>query len=271
MNAADRWRSQLEAWAIPEDLLAAVSDSPYRWPVELFRRRSITAEERAPSPTSETVRRLAGPGGSVLDIGAGAGRASLPLARAGHPVTAVEKSAEMAAALREECAGLDGYVVVEDAWPTAQDLGSFDVVMAAHVVYDIPSIESFLEAMDAHARRGVVLELTDSHPWAPLGPYYRTLHGIDRPAGPTVDDLVDVIREELGIQPQVERWDRPGGTWFESWEEIVELYRRRLVVPPDRVDEVRVLLEPDVQVRDGRMTVGEPVRRLATVWWRTDD
>lgn len=271
MKAAERWRSELEAWAIPEELLAAVTDSPYRWPVELFKRRNITAEEIAPSPTSETVEKLAGTGGSVLDIGAGAGRASLPLARNGHPVTAVERSSEMAAALREESAGLDRYVVVEDAWPTPVDLGSFDVVMAAHVVYDVQLIEPFLRAMTAHARRGVVLELTEVHPWAPLGPYYRSLHDIDRPDGPTVDDLVDVIREEMGIEPTIERWERPGGTWFESWDEIVELYRRRLVVPPARSDEVRPLLEPDVEIHDDRMTVGEPVRRLATVWWPTAD
>ena len=271
MRAAERWRSELEAWAIPQQLLEAVTDSPYRWPVELFRRRNITAEEMAPSPTSETVERLAGPGGTVLDIGAGAGRASLPLARTGHPVTAVEKAPEMAAALREESVGVGGYAVVEDEWPTAVDLGSFDVVMAAHVVYDVPLIEPFLRAMAAHSLRGVVLELTEAHPWAPLGPYYRALHGIDRPDGPTVDDLVDVIREEMGVEPTVERWERPGGTWFESWDEIIELYRRRLVVPPARSDEVRPLLEPDVEIHDGRMTVGEPVRRLATVWWRTAD
>ncbi|MEX1005597.1 MAG: class I SAM-dependent methyltransferase [Acidimicrobiia bacterium] len=271
MTAADRWRSELGSWAIPEELLAAVTDSPYRWPVELFKRRNITAEEIAPSPTSETVERLAGPDGSVLDIGAGAGRASLPLSRGGHRITAVEKSSEMAAALREESAGLEGYVVVEEAWPTAVDLGSFDVVMAAHVVYDVPAIEAFLRAMAAHARQGVVLELTEAHPWVPLGPYYRSLHGIDRPDGPTVDDLVDVVREAIGVEPTVDRWERPGGTWFESWEEIVELYRRRLVVPPSRSGEVRSLLEPDVEIHDGRMTVGEPVRRLVTVWWRTVD
>jgi SAM-dependent methyltransferase len=239
--------------------------------VELFKRRNITAEELAPSPTSETVERLAGPGGSVLDIGAGAGRASLPLARNGHPVTAIEKAPEMAAALREESAGLDGYVVVEDEWPTAVDLGSFDVVMAAHVVYDVQLIEPFLRAMTAHARRGVVLELTEAHPWTPLGPYYRALHGIDRPDGPTVDDLADVIRDVIGTEPNIDRWERAGGTWFESWDEIVELYRRRLVVPLDRIDEVRPLIEPDVGIHDGRMVIGEPVRRLVTVWWPIGD
>lgn len=271
MTAAEHWRSQLAAWEIPAYLLAAVTEDPYRWPVEVFRRRNISADETDPAPTTGIVHRLAGEGGTVLDIGAGTGRASIPLARLGHPVTAVEKSEGMAAALRQETAAFDDYRLIEDAWPLSSDPGSFDVVMAAHVVYDVAPIETFIQAMAAHARRGVVLELTESHPWSPLGRYYRALHGIDRPVGPTVDDLMAVVGESVGVVPQVERWERPGGTWFESWDEIVELYRRRLVVPDDRVAEVRPLLEPDVTEIDGRLMVGDTVRHLATVWWSTAD
>ncbi|MEX2279166.1 MAG: class I SAM-dependent methyltransferase [Acidimicrobiia bacterium] len=272
MTAADNWRTELAAWEIPEHLLAAVDDSPYRWPVELFRRRNITAAETEAPPTFDIVSRLAGAGGSVLDIGAGTGRASLPLAISGHPVTAVERSAEMASALREEAAAIEGrYEVIEEAWPVSTEIGAFDVVMAAHVVYDVSAIEPFLAAMAAHARRGVVLEMTETHPWTPLGPYYRALHGIERPAGPSVDDLVAVIREVFEVAPEVVRWERPGGTWFESWEEIEEVYRRRLVLPPDRIGELRALLGPDLAVIDSRMTLGDTVRRLATVWWTTGD
>lgn len=271
MTAAEHWRSQLAAWEIPADLLAAVTEDPYRWPVEVFRRRNISADESDPAPTTGIVQRLADEGGSVLDIGAGTGRASIPLARLGHPVTAVEKSGAMAVALREETVDLDGYAVIEDAWPLAEDPGSFDVVMAAHVVYDVSPIETFIKAMHAHARRGVVLELTESHPWTPLGRYYRALHGIDRPVGPSVEDLVAVVVESVGVVPQVERWERPGGTWFESWDEIVELYRRRLVVPDARIDEVRPLLEPDVTEIEGRLMVGDTVRHLATVSWPAAD
>lgn len=272
MTAVDLWRSQLEAWAIPDDLLAAVDDSPYRWPVELFRRRNISAAVDEPTPTSRVVSELAGPGGSVLDIGAGTGRASLDLARHGHPVAGLEKSEEMVVALREEAATVDGhYEIIEAEWPSTTDVGAFDVVMCAHVVYDVADIGPFLRAMHDHAERGVVVELTETHPWTPLGPYYRALHGLDRPNGPSVDDLVAVVQELVGVSPEILRWERAGGTWFESWEEIEELYRRRLVLPADRVDELRPLLEPDLESTDGRLTVGEGVRRLATVSWNTAD
>ncbi|HVR32953.1 MAG TPA: class I SAM-dependent methyltransferase [Acidimicrobiia bacterium] len=271
MSAGDHWRSALGAWVIPQHLLDAVEDSPYRWPVELFRRRNVTAEESPPPPTLDLVTDLAGAGGTVLDIGAGTGRASLPLAASGHRVTAVERSPAMAAALREEAAGFEeSYRVVEAAWPL-EGIGIFDVVLAAHVVYDVAEIEPFLTSMHRHARRGVVLELTETHPWTPLGPYYQALHDIDRPEGPTVEDLLGVVRETIGVEPALVHWERPGGTWFESWDEIEELYRRRLVLPAGRVAELRTLLGPDIEIVDGRMTLGDSVRRLATVWWRTDD
>ena len=44
-------------------------------------------------------------GGPVLDIGAGTGRVSLHLAAAGHPVTALDRDAELLAALRARAAG----------------------------------------------------------------------------------------------------------------------------------------------------------------------
>lgn len=63
-------------------------------------------------------RRLAGfPGESepVLEIGAGAGRVSLDLARRGHHVTALDRDAVLLSALQERSAGLPVSVVCADA------------------------------------------------------------------------------------------------------------------------------------------------------------
>ncbi len=53
--------------------------------------------------------------GRVLDIGAGTGRVALALARAGHPVTAVDLDAELLDALSARTAGLDLETVRADA------------------------------------------------------------------------------------------------------------------------------------------------------------
>jgi SAM-dependent methyltransferase len=54
-------------------------------------------------------------GGRVLDVGAGSGRVTLQLARAGHAVTALDRSDVLLAALRERAAGLDVEAVCADA------------------------------------------------------------------------------------------------------------------------------------------------------------
>jgi SAM-dependent methyltransferase len=53
--------------------------------------------------------------GRILDIGAGTGRLALELARAGHPVTAVERDACLVQALRRRAAGMPVEVVEGDA------------------------------------------------------------------------------------------------------------------------------------------------------------
>ena len=53
--------------------------------------------------------------GPVLDVGAGTGRVTLELARAGHAVTALDHEPELLAALRDRAAGLPVETVVADA------------------------------------------------------------------------------------------------------------------------------------------------------------
>ncbi len=271
MTAAARWRAELEAWAIPQELLDAVPDSPYAWPPELWKRRTMAAEEGDEPETTGVVRRLIGDGGTLLDVGAGTGRASLPLAAEGHPLTAVEKNPGMALGLREEAERVGVEVaVIEGAWPeVAAEAGSHDVAMSAHVVYDVQDIAPFIAALHAAARRGVVIELTPTHPWSGLAPYYKALHALDRPAGPSVGDLVTVIREEVGAEPAVEWWSRPGGLRFADRAELVGFFRRRLVLPAERDAELEALLEPDIAADGEWLLLGGGERELATVWWRT--
>src|SRR5690242_18862228 len=53
--------------------------------------------------------------GPVLDIGAGTGRTTLALARAGHDVTALDNDPELLAELRRRAGGLPVEVVLADA------------------------------------------------------------------------------------------------------------------------------------------------------------
>lgn len=272
MTAAEDWRRQLEAWAIPDELLDRVDESPYGWSQELWKRRSALAQDRDQPPTTAIVEGLLPPSGTVLDIGIGRGRASLPLAAAGHRVIGVDESPGMLDGLEEDATEIGVKVEVHQGrWPDiAASVPSVDVVMAANVAYNVQDIEPFLGAALDHARTAVVFEVTDAHPWAHLAPLYRQVHGLDRPAGPTADDLADVIREMTGRAPEAHRWERSGQLWFESWDELIDHYGRRLVVPRDERERLRPILEPLVSIDgDGHLRVGDEPTGFTTLVMRT--
>lgn len=271
MTAADHWRKQLTAWKIPDELLKAVPDSPYGWPQRLWKRRAQQAFEiDRLSPTLDAVKDLGGSGELILDVGAGTGRASLPLARDGYQVTMVEPNRSMLAGLAE-LQGEHRIEVIEGRWPdVASQVSVHAVALSAHVVYDVSDIAPFLVAMNQAASGGVVLELTPTHPWVHLGPLYREFHGLARPTGPTVDELVAVVREDLLIEPSVERWTRTTDLVFETIAEAVEFVGRRLVLPRDRWLELERRLAPDLVGRAGHWQVAPLERELCTIWWRSN-
>lgn len=268
MRAADRWRRELEEWAIPDELLERVDESPYGWSQALWKRRSRAAEERGESPTVEIVRDLLPESGTILDIGIGRGRASLPLALLGHRLIGVDESTEMLEGLTEDAAAAGVEVETHHGrWPDVAELvPGADVAMAANVAYNVQDIEPFLQAALDHAGVALVLEVTERHPWAHLGPLYREVHGLDRPEGPTAADLAEVVFELFGRRPEMHRWERPGQLWFESWDELIDHYGRRLVVPTSERGRLRPILEPRVGAdADGRLTVGTDATGFATL------
>ncbi len=266
---ADRWREQLEAWALPPRLLEQAAESPYGWPATLLRRRNEAGLGSAPDPTRGVIAEHLPPAGLLVDVGAGTGRVSIDFAGAGYRLAAVEPNAEMANVLRHEAAERSVEIdIIEQPWPqAAHRLSPADVVVCAHVVYDVAEIAPFVAALDG-AAPVVVIELTSRHPWSDLAPLYKALHGLDRPEGPTLELFVDVVGEAVGRTPAVIEWKRPPSLYFESWTEILSYYRKRLLVGQERDAELRDLLAPQVAWSGGRATVGSP-RSLATVWWKS--
>ncbi len=264
MTAAARWRDQLEGWSLPEGLLDAVPWDPYAWPADLFARRDRSTE---PPPLIDVVRRTRPR--SVLDIGAGTGGSCLVLAEQGVSVIAVERDGAMATRLRQEAArrGVD-VEIVEGSWPeAARGVPTVDVATAAHVVHNVADLPPFLRAMADHAHR-IVLQEFERHPWSHLGPYYEALHGLARPAGPTVDDLVAVIHEVFGLVPSVEWWETGLPMAFADRRDLLAFYGRRLVLPEARWSELDDVLGPDiVEAEDGSVYLGDRRKRVATVAW----
>ena len=260
MTAASAWADALAAWAIPKEILDAAPEGPWGFPPALFAwTPERAAAEEGSTPSRERAREALADGGSVLDVGVGGGRGSLPLAPPATLVVGVDPSAELLASFAESARGLGiAHRTVQGQWPTvAAEVEPEDVVVCNHVVYNVGDLVPFAAALTDHARRRVVVEMTAEHPASNLNEAWRVLHGIERPHSPTARDAVAVL-EEMGLDVRVEEGERrltPAGG---SRAEVVTFARRRLCLGAERDAEVEALLGPDFE---------SPLRRILTVWW----
>jgi SAM-dependent methyltransferase len=267
-GALARWREQLDGWAIPTEILAAAPESPWAFPVGLFRSRARRAGSRPATPSNREAARHLPAGGSVLDVGAGGGAASLPLAGLAGRLVAVDESPDMVAAFlaAAEAAGVPASGV-EGRWPeVAGRVAPADVVVCHHVLYNVADLAPFADALTGHARRRVVAELTDRHPLAGLAPLWRRFHDLDRPSGPGADDAVAAL-EALGLQVARQDWESRDRFGFDDFDQLVAFTRRRLCLPASRDPEVAAaLLEEGTRQVDGVWVSGQP-RRVTTLSW----
>jgi SAM-dependent methyltransferase len=267
-GALERWREQLEGWAIPAEIVAAAPESPWSYPVGLFRSRARRAGSRPATASNREAARHLPEGGSVLDVGAGAGAASLPLAGTAGRLVAVDESAEMVASFLA-AAGQRGVAAegVQGSWPeVAGRVGPADVVVCHHVLYNVADLAPFADALTGHARRRVVAELTERHPLVGLAPLWRRFHGLERPSGPGADDAVAAL-EALGLPVARQDWESQERFGFDDFDELVAFTRRRLCLPAARDPEVaEALLAEGTHQVDGVWVSGQP-RRVTTLSW----
>jgi len=239
--AATRWAEQLSAWEIPAEILARAPETPWKCLPADF---AVESEEPISTASTPFEREVLPPDGSVLDVGCGGGRASLALVPPAARVIGVDQSADMLRQL-ERSAAVRGVAVAtnEGRWPDiAAATPRADLVVCHHVVYNVPDIGLFLDALTAHAQLAVVVELTSVHPQSAWSEAWRWFWDLDRPSGPTADDLVAVVRER-GWRPEV--WRSPRGPEegpFADRARAVRSTLRRLCLPADRADEVDAYL-----------------------------
>jgi SAM-dependent methyltransferase len=234
----DAWRGDLAAWAIPEHISAAVTESPWVLPRQVFARRADRLAGTPSGPSYDLAWAALDPPGSILDVGAGAGAASLPLLARATDLTAVDSDAAMLALLAERAAaqGISARCV-HGSWPeAAPQVPAADVVTCHHVFYNVPGLAPFVTALTAHARRLAA---------------------------------ADVLRilAALGLRPGCRPWRRPAGADYVSFDELTEVTRRRLCLPPERAGQVAdALVEAGADPRHP-VDLGSSGRDVVTIWW----
>ena len=270
----DQWKRDLSGWGVPEAIVNAAPEEPWVFPTGVFAGRARRQVVDRAGPSYRRAEEALPVGGSVLDVGSGAGAASLPLAAKASRITAVDADPGMLSSLATVAAELPvnpagqrpELVTVEGRWPEVGDrVPVADVAVCHHVLYNVMDLRPFVEALGDHARRRVVVEMTEHHPVEPMNPLWLRFHGLGRPVGPTWEDAVEAI-SSLGHVVGTERSDSAPLHLYDSFEEMVAYHRRRLCLPASADPEIAVALEelgvdPSHPVGLGR---GRP---LVTLWW----
>ena len=204
------------------------------------------------------------PGETWLDVGAGAGRFALPIARAldesGGSVVALDPSGSMLESLREiaEDYDIENVRTAHVRWPPASPSNfEADVVLIAHVAYDIEEIGAFVDGLETAARRLCVAVLMERQPSSIADACWPPVHGEPRVPLPALRDLVELL-EARGRRPSVTMLEREPRR-FESRDALGGFLRRQLWIADGGEKERRFLeaFEALVVEEDGRFGLAD--------------
>jgi SAM-dependent methyltransferase len=214
-----------------------------------------------PEPFLDLVRPHLGPGRTLLDVGAGYGRHSIPLAGDAEWVTVVEPSAGMRALIPD----LPSMTVVGSSWEDAEVEPS-DVVICCHVMYWVAEVLPFIEKLEAAARSDVFLLLRDGlHP-APA-------EHLVRPAPPREPKLSDAycLLRQMGVHPEVRTWRDPRRRVYPAPEDALVEARAHLGPAWDEArnpSQMRAGLKPGP---DGGVVYEGPDGIVGCLHWRAGE
>jgi len=139
----------------------------------------------------------------LIDVGGGAGRLCLPMARRCREGIVVDASQAMGEAFLEcaAAAGITNARFIRADWLAAGEIHG-DIAVAANVTYFVTDIVSFVRKMEAAARRRVLITVR-SVPGPNLrATLFRLVYGAEQRPSPGYRELLPVLWE-MGILPDV--------------------------------------------------------------------
>lgn len=211
-----------------------------------------------------------------VDIGAGAGRFSLPLALHVRKVIAIEPSpamrAEMANLQIEH--GITNVDLRDQRWPSddPEITSMADVALISHVGYDIEQMGAFLDTMERAASRECVALQYDHSPGSLFWQVWPAVHGEEQVHLPGASEFIELLGSR-GAQVDARELERRGDRQrfvFETPEQAMEWARRRLWLSEgsQKLNALREAVAELLREHDGGWSLPDQPKQML-IRWRT--
>ena len=163
----------------------------------------------------QVVEPYLGPRKTLIDVGAGAGRHTTPLAERLEWVTAVEPSEGM----RSHIPPRENMTVIASTWEDAE-VARADLVICSHVMYGVAEPVPFLEKLQNAARERVFVMMRETDLPHPAAELRKRLIGDSGPRLPRFSELFMLLLQ-IGVAADVDFIRYPIVTRYASMEEAL--------------------------------------------------
>lgn len=159
---------------------------------------------RTDDPVLNLLREVSRPDATWLDIGAGGGRYTLPLALVSTKVIAIEPSEGMRGVLQSgmDEHGIENIEIRPLRWPEGSDQVEADFSLISHVGYDIREINAFLDGAERATRERCVMVMMDRAPSGGFTRLWEEIHEEPRYQLPGFRELVMLLMAR-GATPEI--------------------------------------------------------------------
>jgi len=208
------------------------------------------------------------PGYTILDIGAGTGRWTIPLAKAAAKITAVDPSEAMLEILRcnaAESGVVNKIEIIQSTWEEAE-VGVFDITISFHAMYMSPDFAGFIRKMEAHTKKRCYLGLR-------LFPIDGIIQELSTEIHGTRHDSPNFIigynaLYQMGIYTNVTIEDFRHYWIDDTMANAFSRAKRHLLIENDTTYDklIKDVLKKRLQLRDGKYHWPDSMT-TALVWW----
>ena len=215
---------------VGDEIRAALSSNTSMKMMAEGLKRSSATQDVTKSPIFKEVMVNLGEKRTVLDIGAGIGRYTAPLASAGCSVTAIEPSSEMISHLKETLARYEiseAVNIVQTSWPN-DSFKSVEVALASFVIQFSDDWVAFARAMENSATNRCILAVHVD----PIMLFMEKLWPIFHPEKPSphmpgFTEIYPVLLR-AGIIANVKVFEEQHGPRWKNSEEALPIISERL-------------------------------------------